>query len=318
MSAEAPVLPPSTPSAARVLVLGVLALGLAFVLYQVASGIALVVLLAAQGVGLAELLAVMQTGLVDYPYTALVANAVGQGVGLVGVAFGAARLTGPTVRDALSVRRPAPTALGVAALGALCLVPLVQALSDLNRLLPIPPWLAELEASQIALLEAVLARPGGWLFNLLLLAAVPAVCEEVLFRGWFQHYVGRVVSAGAAIALSGTLFGLFHLRPTQLLPLVLLGCYLAYVVWRTGSLFTGIVVHFLYNGLLVLVAPYIEGGVGSDGPAFPLWTVGLGLAGFVALMFWLQRRGGRTVSPVSVSTGAYPAAHSPQPQPHDG
>lgn len=306
------------PSALRAIVYGVLVLLLAFLIYQISSGVALVGLLVMQGLGLQELLVVMQSGLVDYPYTTLTANAVGQGVGLAALALAAARLTAPRVRNFLRVQTPGGKQLLVSVLGALCLVPLVQALSDVNRLLPIPDWLARLEESQMALLAAVLDRPGGWVFNVLLLAAVPALCEELLFRGWFQRFVGRAVAVWTAVGLSGVLFALYHLRPTQILPLALLGIYLAYVVWRTDSLVTGIVVHFIYNGLLVLTAPYIEGGTEVDsGPVFPLYVVVLGVAGFVALMFWLHRHGARQVAPVSEAGGAYSAVRSSDPHPHE-
>lgn len=315
---SAPDLAPDRAPAGRLLMVGLLVLVAGFALYQISSGIALVLILLGQGLAPAELMTVLQNGLLDHPYAALVANAVGQFVGLAAVALLAARLTTPHVSEFLRFRRPDGQHVLVAVAGALCLVPLVQVLSDVNRLLPIPDWLAEMERSQLVLLEAVLGDPGGWFFNVLLLAATPAICEELLFRGYFQRQVGRAVSAPAAILLSGLLFGLYHLRPTQLLPLALLGIYLAYVVWRTDSVVTGIAVHFVYNGLLVLSAPYLEGGTDPDaGPVFPIYLVLLGLLGFAALMFWLHPRGRADAPPVLVQGEAYSASTSPEPRSHE-
>lgn len=313
-----PLSPEPAPSVAQTVFLGVFALVVGFVAYQVSSGIGLVVLLLAQGNSLQDVLGILQSGLGEHAYEALIANAVGQAVGLALLALLATRLTTPRVGAFLRLRRPEVLPLLAAVAGAICLVPVVQLLSDVNRLLPMPSWLVELERSQLVLLEAVLGSADAWLLNLLLLAVTPAICEELLFRGYFQRQVGRVVSVRTAILLSGILFGLYHLRLTQALPLSVLGIYLAYVVWRTDSLVTGIVVHFVYNGLLVLSAPYLEGATDPDaGALFPPYVALLGLALFGALMFWLHPRAARAGRPGSEPEAAYSAGSTLEPPTHE-
>ena len=314
------VAPPSTlPAGERVwrVARGVLALAAAFVAYQIGSGVALVVLLLAQGVAPSALLGVLGAGLGDYPYTTLVANAAGQGVGLALVAVAFARLSTPRVRRFLRLGAPDARLLGASILGVLLLVPVVQAVGEWNRLLPVPDWLVEMEAQQMALIAAVLGRADAWLFNLVLLAAVPAVCEELLFRGFFQRFVEKAVGVGGAIALSGVLFALYHLRPTQILPLALVGLYLAYVVWRTDSLLTGMAVHFVHNGLVVIVAVFVEGVADPDAAfALPIpLVVACGVA-FGALMFWLHPRRGAGRRAGGEGAGAYPPP-SPERSEHD-
>jgi membrane protease YdiL (CAAX protease family) len=94
------------------------------------------------------------------------------------------------------------------------------------------------------------------------LAVAPAVLEECFFRGVlfaaFRHHIGVL----AAVLLSSLAFGLFHVvAPTALAldrfaPSTLLGIALAWARHRTGSLFPSILLHALYNSLLLLVVYY--------------------------------------------------------------
>ena len=95
-------------------------------------------------------------------------------------------------------------------------------------------------------------------YSLLLVAVLPAVCEELLFRGMIQRGLERI-GAGWSIFLSGILFGLFHFDFQRLAAQTLIGLLSAYVVYRTGSIFNGMILHFSNNGLLTLLANYMAG-----------------------------------------------------------
>lgn len=94
--------------------------------------------------------------------------------------------------------------------------------------------------------------------SLILVAVLPAVCEELLFRGMIQRGLERI-GAGWSIFLSGLLFGLFHFDFQRLAAQTLIGFLAAYVVYRTGSIFNGMILHFSNNGLLTLFANYMAG-----------------------------------------------------------
>ncbi len=79
------------------------------------------------------------------------------------------------------------------------------------------------------------------------IAIVPACCEEVLFRGYFLRNYVRALSPAGGVLLTGFVFGLFHLSPVNLVPLTVMGCYLGFVYYRTGSLLVPVAVHFLNN-----------------------------------------------------------------------
>jgi membrane protease YdiL (CAAX protease family) len=75
----------------------------------------------------------------------------------------------------------------------------------------------------------------------------PAICEEMLFRGFVLKNLEKVAKANIAIFLTGFLFALYHLQPFNLIPLMILGTFLAFVVYYSNSIFVGMLCHFLNN-----------------------------------------------------------------------
>ncbi len=81
------------------------------------------------------------------------------------------------------------------------------------------------------------------------IAVIPAVCEEVFFRGYIQKNYMDSLSPVSGILLTGFVFGLFHLSPANLLPLTFMGWYLGYVYYKTQNLLVPVMVHFCNNFL---------------------------------------------------------------------
>lgn len=94
---------------------------------------------------------------------------------------------------------------------------------------------------------------NGFLPNLLLLAALPAVFEELTFRGMIY---GGLKSRGRlyGIILSGFLFGIFHMNVNQFTYAFAMGAVMALLIEATGSIFSTVIVHFVINGNSVAVA----------------------------------------------------------------
>ena len=94
-------------------------------------------------------------------------------------------------------------------------------------------------------------------FILFTMAAIPALCEEVFFRGFLLTALEQKLSRWQAIFWSGSLFGLFHIVMSgmlfveRLLPATLLGLVLAWVASRTRSLLPGIILHATHNGWML-------------------------------------------------------------------
>jgi hypothetical protein len=271
-------------------VMGLLGLGLAFILFQVVVS---PILLVAQ-IGLSALTSGDPGNLLaSYTRELIISNSVGQLLGLAVPALLLARLHTRQVTDYTRLRSVAPQLIVLAILGVIALQPVVQWMAQINQELPLPETMRMLEQTQLELIRTVLESGLGVTFNLVMLAVVPGLCEELLFRGYAQRQFERSTGAVGGILLSGVLFGCYHLRPSQLLPLAALGIYLAYLTWRTGSLWPAILVHMAHNGIAVVVARYAQQHPSYDletmeQASMPWYAVVGGFAIFGAVLYVLH------------------------------
>lgn len=91
---------------------------------------------------------------------------------------------------------------------------------------------------------------------ILVIAVVPAIVEELLFRGLIQKTFERIMSPLVSAILAGTIFGLYHLNPFEAVPLIGLGVFLGLLRYRSQSLVMPICAHFLNNLMAVLALYY--------------------------------------------------------------
>lgn len=82
---------------------------------------------------------------------------------------------------------------------------------------------------------------------------LPALSEEIVFRGTVAQSLhdGNKV---AALLISGALFSVFHANPAQTLHQFVLGALLTLLVFRSGSLWTAVIVHFFNNAFVVALS----------------------------------------------------------------
>ncbi|MGH8499199.1 MAG: lysostaphin resistance A-like protein [Methylococcales bacterium] len=95
----------------------------------------------------------------------------------------------------------------------------------------------------------------GWV-ELIILATVAGVSEEILFRGLLQPWLEGVAGPSGGMILSNVIFGLLHwITPTYALIAGLIGFYLGFMMDITGSrtLLTPIVIHALYDFLAFII-----------------------------------------------------------------
>lgn len=162
------------------------------------------------------------------------------------------------VRSQASV--PVPGASMVIILGILALVcqPVVQWAAYLDRVFYEAVWGgAQSVASQSAAIMAGVCRFDGvwhWTETVLLLALLPAVCEELFFRGALLPLVRRASGSWhVAVVVSALIFSLVHFDATAFLARAVLGCLLGVVFVLTRSLLASMLLHFC-NNLLVVIA----------------------------------------------------------------
>ncbi|HTK82564.1 MAG TPA: CPBP family intramembrane glutamic endopeptidase [Bacteroidota bacterium] len=89
------------------------------------------------------------------------------------------------------------------------------------------------------------------------IALVPAIVEEIHFRGLVQRSFEKGLGKYNGIVLTGIIFGLYHLNPFALVPLAVLGVYLGFLAMRANNLWVSVVAHFV-NNTIACVAVYIQ------------------------------------------------------------
>lgn len=96
-----------------------------------------------------------------------------------------------------------------------------------------------------------------FLVAMLLGAVMPAIFEEIAFRGYLFGHL-RPLGLRTSIILTGLLFGAMHLSVVRLIPLSLLGMIFASAVQRTRSLMASMLMHFLNNGVVIAVTYFVR------------------------------------------------------------
>ena len=91
---------------------------------------------------------------------------------------------------------------------------------------------------------------------ILLICVFPAIMEEIAFRGLLQHWLEIAVRPTKAMLLSAILFAGLHFSLVSLPYLFLVGLLLGWMKYRTRSLYPSMLVHFLHNLTVVLIAYY--------------------------------------------------------------
>jgi sodium transport system permease protein len=216
---------------------------------------------------------------------------------LGGTAIAFATLGPYDARRTLGLLRPSGRALLGALLIALGGLPIGWAIGWVQMrtgIFRIPPELfGELE-------KLVLAQSADqFLWLLLVTALTPAICEELVFRGVLLHSFAREMTAARTIGGTALLFGVLHLSSEtaiRLLPTAFLGVLMGFVVWRTRSVFASMLMHFVNNGMAVVIVslPTLRGMVFSA-EGEPSWLLVAAAPLALAAGAWLLP--GRSAAP---------------------
>lgn len=115
-----------------------------------------------------------------------------------------------------------------------------------------PQWMLEVESRTENLVKAlmVMEGPGEFAFNFALVAILPSIGEELLFRGVLQQQIEKWSrSPVAAVWIAAVLFSAFHFQFQGFFPRLILGACLGYLFIWTRNLWAPIVAHLFINGI---------------------------------------------------------------------
>ena len=167
----------------------------------------------------------------------------------------------PTSYLYLKERPTAKYAL-LAILILICAVPFINFTERINSLMKLPSWLSGIESwmkdaekNAQSLTEAFLktSTVSGLLLNLFIMALIPAVGEEFVFRGLFQRiFTEWAKNAHWGIIIAAAVFSSIHFQFYGFIPRFLLGVMFGYLLLWSGSIWLPVLAHFLNNALGVI------------------------------------------------------------------
>ena len=153
----------------------------------------------------------------------------------------------------------------------LAAIPCINLMAALNEMIVFPKCLAGLEqrfkdfeetAQQATKLFLHVDGIGGMFINIFMIAILPALGEELIFRGLLQKILAKWTgNIHIAIIVSGFLFSLMHLQFYGFLPRWLLGVMFGYMLVWSGTIWLPIFAHFVNNAVAVLFSYMINNGV---------------------------------------------------------
>lgn len=141
-------------------------------------------------------------------------------------------------------------------------LPAVNWLKSLNDMVVLPHfmsglelWMQQMEHQSELLTEKFLSVSSysALALNLLVMAAIPALGEELFFRGILQTVLGEKFNRHLAVWITAFIFSAIHLQFYGFLPRFLLGAALGYLFLFSGSIWASIVAHFINNALAVVL-----------------------------------------------------------------
>ncbi|MFP4366011.1 MAG: CPBP family intramembrane glutamic endopeptidase [Bacteroidales bacterium] len=147
-------------------------------------------------------------------------------------------------------------------------IPLINLLAHLNTQIslpdfmsPIEDWMKQAEESAKQLTETFLRADtiADLLFNLFVIAVIPAIGEELLFRGVVQRLFAEWTrNKHAGIWISAIIFSAMHLQFFGFIPRMMLGVMFGYMLIWSGRMWIPITAHFVNNAVAVLVYFFIQ------------------------------------------------------------
>jgi uncharacterized protein len=187
-------------------------------------------------------------------------------------------------------------------------LPLVNFIAGWNAQMEFPEWLSGMEQwmknaeeNAMELTEAFLKTEttGGLVFSLFMIAFLPAVGEEFLFRGIIQRiFTGWTKNYHWGIWISAILFSALHIQFYGFVPRLLLGAVFGYLLVWSGSMWLPVTAHFINNGFAVVAMFLIDRNILNPGVEDIGSTDGSHYAAVLSLivtilMLWLIRKENR-------------------------
>ncbi len=166
----------------------------------------------------------------------------------------------------------------------------------INMQLPLPEWAVRIEDETSAMLEAMLTMnsPMELVSNLLVMAMVPAIGEELLFRGIILQYFEKLLKREhLAVWITAFIFSAIHFQFEGFIPRFLLGAILGYLFVWSRSIWVPIAAHFFFNGSQVAAKYFMDIEIEKANEISPNWIAGISslvLSGIIINYLYNKRK----------------------------
>lgn len=231
------------------------------------------------------------------------------------------RLFSMKPKNYLGLKPPSHSGYIMAGVGVMLVaIPFTGLLGELNRNVSFPSgiesWLKEQEESAGKTIKALLSKSTvkDLLLNIIFIAGLAAVGEELLFRGMAQRlFIKWFKSPWAGIIVAAALFSAMHMQFYGFLPRFTLGILLGAIYWYSGSLWVAILAHFIYDAALITAAYFYPELLADENN---MALSGMALTGTVSfllvvlLVTWMKRKSLATYQSVYAGD-AVPAKNHP-------
>ena len=146
--------------------------------------------------------------------------------------------------------------------------PFIEWVIMINQMMHLPSFLQgvedwmrdkEKELSEFTKQILIMKSPVDLMINLLILAVIPAIGEELLFRGCFQNIFTRITrNQHAGIWITAILFSAIHVQFLGFFPRMFLGALFGYLFLWSGSIWLAVLAHFTNNAMAVVGAYVLQ------------------------------------------------------------
>tara|TARA_B100002051_G_scaffold131386_2_gene124910 strand:- start:2241 stop:3026 length:786 start_codon:yes stop_codon:yes gene_type:complete len=139
----------------------------------------------------------------------------------------------------------------------LIITPFVAMITQLNLSIKTPNWANQIDAQTNLTIIALLKMDSiiDLVFNLLVIAIIPAIGEEIFFRGYLQQKLIKWIrSPHIGIIITAILFSIIHFQFSGLIPRFILGVLLGYIFYWSSSLWIPIIAHFVNNAQVLIIS----------------------------------------------------------------
>lgn len=249
----------------------------------------------ATGIGADQLQSFLKKDMFNYPNVIFVSNALFQVFTFLLPAITYAYLADPQpvkyLGGTASGKKIQPFWVAILAIGLIFFIS------------PLGTWLKEIDLGATSkaideqrekMILSYLSSGNAWttLRSILLIAIIPAFCEEIFFRGVLMKFTHTLFKKWwLSIIISSLLFAAFHTTISEFVPIFLAGIILGSVYYLTSSLWMSILLHLLFNGLQVVFGmysnPQMEKSLEQQGTLLGVFGIAVVIVG--ACLFMLNK-----------------------------